>query len=642
MKQTATPVVPTKSALRPLGLSDIRMVGGFWHERRTVNRSATLAHCLHWMERVGWVGNFQVAAEGRSAVDRKGREFADSEVYKLLEALVWATAGECAAASAEPPGFDCEAAIVRLTRQIAAAQAADGYVNTAFGQPGLPERYSDLEWGHELYCHAFLIQAGVARARVTGPDDELVRLAWRAADHICEEFGRGKREGVCGHPVIEMALVELARLTGEQRYLDQAALFVERRGRRSLAPEPFGSAYFSDDIPVRDARVLRGHAVRALYLAAGAVDVAVETGDDALLDAVLEQWKTTVARRTYITGGMGARHADEAFGNDFELPADRAYAETCASVASIMLSWRLLLATGSSHFADLIERTLYNMIAAAVAPDGCAFFYVNTLHKRDRSDHVPAPDAQHPQAVSGLRAPWFAVSCCPPNVARLLASLPTYFATADDDGLQIHQYADFDVDTGLPDGRRIGLSLRTAYPESGSVIVRVLKSDGFPWTLSFRIPQWVNETAELVEPDGRRRQARSGMVSVRRSFAVGDEIRLDLPLRPRFVAADPRVDAVRGTRAVERGPVVMCAESVDLPDGFEVDAIRIDPSASPQERDGRVFVKGELIDHADAPWPYDAGVRPARRQEAEIPLIPYHAWANRGPSTMRIFLPSIE
>ena len=202
-----------------------------------------------------------------------------------------------------------------------------------FGRPGQEPRYSNLEWGHELYNFGHLLQAGVARSRTTG-DDRFVEITRRAADHVSATFGPGGIERVGGHPEIEMGLVELARLTGEQRYLDQAALFVDRRGRGTLGEIGFGQAYFQDDMPIREATVFRGHAVRALYLAAGAVDVAVETGDDDLLASIIAQWEATIARRTYLTGGMGSHHTGEAFGDDFVLPPDRAYSETCAGIAS--------------------------------------------------------------------------------------------------------------------------------------------------------------------------------------------------------------------------------------------------------------------------------------------------------------------
>jgi uncharacterized protein len=646
--QSGRPVAPSRSRLRPLGLHEVRITGGFWAERQTVNASATLEHCLDWMERVGWIDNFRAVTSGQLSRDsRQGREFSDSEIYKLSEGLAW----EVGRTDDSRVGSWLD----DLVKVIAAAQRPDGYLNTAFGHPGQPARYTDLEWGHELYCYGFLLQAAIARARVGG-EDEFTAVARRAADHVCDTFGPGGIDGLCGHAEIEMALVELARLTGEQRYLDQAALFVERRGHQKLADIAFGRPYFQDDVPVREATVLRGHAVRALYLAAGAVDVAVEIGDDDLLAAVIGQWEAGVARRTYITGGMGAHHEGEAFGDDFVLPPDRAYSETCASIASVMLSWRLLLATGEPRFADLAERTLLNVVATSPAADGRAFFYANTLHQRRRGI-LPATDVPSPRAQSSLRAPWFAVSCCPTNISRTLACLAAYFATADERGLQIHQYADADIATSLAAGREVGVAVRTDYPATGTITCRITRSDtnqARPWTLTLRVPAWAG-SAELVEPDGKRQRVGVGTATVTRAFAVGDEVRLELPMTPRWVVADPRVDAVRGTRAVERGPVVMCVESVDLPDDLDVDAVRLDPSVPPADHDGTVSVAGTLQrSKDDRPWPFrDVAAEdeephgPAlgdghERSAIEIPLVPYHSWARRGPSTMRVWMPVAE
>ncbi|TQE28374.1 glycoside hydrolase family 127 protein [Streptomyces ipomoeae] len=634
------PVAPTRGRLRPLGLDEVRITGGFWARRRHINATATLDHCRDWMERVGWIGNFRAAVEGRVHRDRRGREFADSDVYKLLEAMAWEAAGQ-------GPGGTLDAEIAALTDTIAPAQEPDGYLNTAFGRPGQQPRYSDLEWGHELYCYGHLIQAGVAQMRAGG-EGELAKIARRAADHVCATFGPGGIEAVCGHPEIEPALVELARVTGEQRYLDQAALFVDRRGHGTLADPEFGRAYYQDDIPVREATVLRGHAVRALYLAAGAVDVAVETGDDELLAAVVRQWEATVARRTYLTGGMGSHHRDEAFGDDFVLPADRAYSETCAGVASVMLGWRLLLATGEPRYADLAERTLFNVVATSPSEDGRAFFYANTLHRRRRGT-VPTADAESPRAEAGLRAPWFAVSCCPTNVARTLALLPAYLATMDDQGLQLHQYADAEITTSLTGGHGVALRVRTDYPSAGRVTVQIDRTPDHPWTLSLRVPEWTaGGTTWLVDLDGTRRPVPPGTAQVTRRFRPGDEIRLELPMAPRWITPDPRIDAVRGTAAVQRGPLVYCAESVDLPGGHEVDAVRVDTSVAPQDGPGTgnsVLVAGELTAQSDSPWPYAPPADPMTTEAADrthIALVPYHSWANRGPSTMRVWLPMTE
>ncbi|MDI5975948.1 glycoside hydrolase family 127 protein [Amycolatopsis magusensis] len=623
------PVVPSRGKLRPLGQDEVRITGGFWRERQDVNAARTIPHARSWMDRLGWTGAF--TAPDAASADRRGREFTDSEVYKLLEAMSWEAGRGVGAPDA------LEAQIAELTTAIAAAQAADGYLHTAFGRAGQRARYSDLAWGHELYCTGHLLQAAVAKARTGGDGaDPLLAVARRAADHVCEAFGPDDAPGVCGHPEIELGLVELFRLTGERRYLDQAALFVERRGHRTLPPHHFGWSYFSDDQPVRQSAVLHGHAVRALYLAAGAVDVAVETGDDDLLRTVAAQFDRALARRTYLTGGMGSRHSDEAFGDDFVLPADRAYSETCAGVAAIMLAWRLLLATGDGRYGEVVERILYNVVATAIADDGRSFFYAHTLHQRTPTAALPR-DEEQLGFGGGPRAPWFEVSCCLPNAARLLAGLSCYLVTVDDTGLRLHQYVDSEISTHLDDGREVGLRVRTGLPDNGVVTVRVTKTDGRPWSITLRVPQWA-AGAELVTTRGRRRVS-SGDIVVYRAFAVGEEIRLELPTRPRFTAPDPRIDATRGCVAVERGPLVYCAEALGDDD---LDTLRVDDTVPPVDVEAGVEVRARFDAPGPDGWPYGSpGAATADpRPTTPLTLVPYHRWARRGPSTMRVWLPT--
>jgi DUF1680 family protein len=616
-------------ALRPLGLEEVRLEPGFWGDRQRLCAEVMLRHCHSWMERLGWIENFRTPAAHR------GREFADSDVYKLAEALSWEV------------GRSGDEGLDRIVGEIAAAAAGaqerDGYLNTRFGHRGRERRYTDLEWGHELYCYGHLIQAAVARLRTRG-EDLLVETARRAADHLCAEFGPGGREGVCGHPEVETALAELYRATGEERYLEQARRFVERRGRPALADVEYGRRYFQDDVPVREAEAFRGHAVRALYLACGAVDVAVETGDDDLLAAIVRQWERTVAARTYLTGGMGSRHTDESFGEDFELPPDRAYAETCAGVASVMLAWRLLLATGEARYADLAERTLYNVVATSPALDGRAFFYANPLHQRVPGD-PPEADAESPRAASSLRAPWFAVSCCPTNVARTLASLAAYVATADDRGVQLHQLTPCTVRTALTGGQRVALRVATGYPWSGAVCVRVQETGAAPWRLSLRVPAWA---AEAVVVDGEARRAVGpGYATIERTWHPGDEVRLELPVAPRWTRPDPRIDAVRGCVAVERGPLVYCLEAIDH-GGGSLDAVAVDAAAGLADGppDGAlgeavtVEARGGRLDAPERPgWPYGSDGGGDLGREGPLVFVPYCLWGNRGLTTMRVWVP---
>jgi uncharacterized protein len=642
---TAAPVAPTRGRLRPLGLDEVAITGGFWAHRQHVNATATLAHIERWLEREGWIANFDLAASGRLPSGRRGREFSDSEVYKYLEALAWEIA-RCDDSGALDTRFRA------IVTRVAAAQEPDGYLNTMFGRPGQGDRWSDLEWGHELYCTGHLLQAAVARARTRpGADDGLVEIARRAADLVCAVFGPGGIESVCGHAEIEPALVEFARVTGEGRYLAQAALFIERRGRATLRDIAFGRAYYQDDVPVREADVLRGHAVRAGYLSAGAVDVAVEQDDEELLAALVRQWENTVARRTYVTGGQGSHHQDEAFGDDWVLPPDRAYSETCAAVASLMFSWRLLLARGDVRYADLIERTLFNVVATAPSRDGTAFFYSNTLHQR-RPGSPPVDGVASPRASSSVRAPWFAVSCCPPNVARTLAGLAAYVATVDDEGLQLYQYGPAAIRTALPDGTRVALDVETDYPREGVILVRVREDTTTPWTLTLRVPEWADGACLVVRPDGEggseRRSVRPGAAQVRRAFRQGDVIELHLPVAPRFTVADPRIDAVRGCIAVERGPEVLCLESVDLAAASggrmtDVGAIRLDATVAPREVGAAVVVRLRSAVPETRAWPYEKpapGWSVPAEEAIDVPLVPYHEWAERGPATMRVWLPA--
>jgi len=625
-KYGGRPVVPSRGQERPLGLGEISLTDGFWATMQATNAAATLPHCETWLERLGWLANFDRVADGTTGPDRPGLNFSDSEAYKLLEALCWEYGR-----SGDPA---VDAAVRRLTGRIGRAQDADGYLNTCYGHAHQPPRYHDLAGGHELYCIGHLLQAAVARLRTTGTD-ELVEVARRAADHVCDTFGA---QGLCGHPEIELGLVELGRALGEERYLDQARRFLDRRGHHTLADIPFGRAYFQDDTPIRTATAWRGHAVRALYLAAAAVDVAVERADRELLAALERQWEHTVARRTYLTGGMGARHHDESFGEDWELPPARAYSETCAGVASIMVAWRLYLATGRVRYADLIERTFFNVVATAPRADGRAFFYANPLHQRVAGP-APDEDAVSPRASVGARAPWFHAACCPTNLARTLAVWHLYAVTAGERTLTLLQYASARVTAELGDGRRIGVEVATDYPHDGLVTVRVVSPPPGTVALRLRVPPWA-QGAEL-EDAGRRRPVAPGFAVVDRGLAAGDVIRLRLPMPARFTWPDPRIDAVRGCVAVERGPLVLCAESRDLPAGVALDDVVVDPAAAPVERDGQVLVRGRV--RADGPpgWPYteNAAGRPAGAA-LTLPLVPYHRWAERGPSAMRVWLPA--
>jgi DUF1680 family protein len=615
--------------LRPLGPSRARLTGGFLAERQRVNRERTLPHGFAQLRGSGTLGNLRLAAgaDGRyqASADSAGATFPflDSDVYKWLEAVGWelgrAVDPALAAAADEAIGL------------VRAAQLADGYLNSYVQVVTGGTPHTDLAWGHEFYCVGHLIQAAVAWHRALG-DDRLLTIAVRAADRIDKEFGPTGRDGIDGHPGIEMALVELSRVTGDGRYLALAARLVDLRGRGLLGDGRFGAAYWQDHRPVREAATVAGHAVRQLYLDCGAVEVAVELGDEELLAAVERRWRDLVATRTYLTGGMGSRHRDESFGDPYELPPDRAYAETCASIAAVMLGWRLLLATGEAGYADAIERVLYNGVLPGVSLAGTRFFYVNPLQRRtDRAVEPPG---------HGERAPWYPCACCPPNLMRTLASLEQYLATSDDTGIQLHQYAAADL-TAQVAGGAVRLAVRTGYPWQGRVTVEVVEAPGRPWTLSLRVPQWCRSAA-LSGPDGAGPLAAgAGYAELTRRWTAGEVAALELELPVRVTEPHPRVDAVRGCVAVERGPLVYCLESADLPPGVALEELRWDPRREPAEvprpdlADAVVGIAVPVVRGLAAGGPAAADGEAGLTAGA----VPYFAWANRGAGAMRVWIP---
>jgi len=336
---------------------------------------------------------------------------------------------------------------------------------------------------------------------------------------------------------------------------------------------------------------------------------------------------------------------DEGFGNDYVLPADRSYCETCAGVGSIMFSWRLLLATGDPQYADLIERTLFNIIAACPASDGRSFFYSNTLHQRSTASDAPVNDeGVCIRGASTQRQPWFEVSCCPPDLARTLASLSGYVATVDLDGVQVHQYINAEIRTSFDSNRLVRLGIHTAYPKDGRVVIRVLESDGAPLAITLRVPNWASG-AEVVDGPTRR-PATPGTVTVRRGFLPGDELVLELPVRARFTIPAAQIDAIRGCVAVERGPEVYCMESTDLQEPAAFDQLYVDPTIAPREQSATPLLTGSKSILSAPPWPYHTlekqKAEPPEAGSQDIPLIPYHTWGNRGASSMRIWIPTVE
>ncbi|MGN8048866.1 glycoside hydrolase family 127 protein [Curtobacterium sp. 22159] len=643
---TATPVLPTAAAhltLRPLPTGDARITGGFWALRQERNGRDAVRGGYALLEAAGNFRNLRIAA-GLEEGEATGPIFMDSDVTKWLEAVAW----EYGRAPADD--------LLELQREVTAlyaqAQAEDGYLDSVQQIRGKGERYTDLKWSHEMYCAGHLYQAAVAQHRATG-DTGLLEVAVKNADHLVRTFGDGpgKQRDIDGHPVVEMGLVELYRETGNRDYLDLAHWFVDARGHGIIERAGGEPTYFSDRVPSREATTVEGHAVRAVYLAAGAVDVAIETGDTELLTASETQFADMMATKAFITGGLGARWDWEAFGDPYELPTDRGYAETCAAIGGIQWAWRLLLATGKPVYADAIERLLYNAFLAGVSLAGTEYFYVNPLQQRD---HAHQDENRSP--AHGRRG-WFDCACCPPNIMRTFASLDGYLATATDGGLQLHQYATASLGQ---------VTVETGYPHDGRVVVTVTE-DG-PLTLGLRIPAW-SDTTTVHGPDGTASPAPGTVHVIDREWTAGDTVELVFDTTPHRYVADARIDAARGQVAIERGPLVYAVEQADQ-QGFTVDDLTVDPEApiTGERQDGlldgvvTLRIAGRApAEHERAAWPYRRlegrggadhageatsvdGVagpdgRAPRLQEVTATAIPYYAWANRGAAPMRVWLP---
>lgn len=619
-----------RAALRP---ATTTVDAGFWHTRREVNARVSLPQGPGLLESAGNLHNLRVAAGAVEGEFQGAYPFVDTDVYKWLEAASWQLAHQ--------PDAELESAVDRIIALVAAAQQPDGYLNTWFQLREAGARYQDLRWGHELYCAGHLIQAAVAHRRATGRP-ELLAVAVKFADHLGQVFGppgSGRPiDGIDGHPEIETALVELYRETGDRHHLDLAGYFVDRHGHGLLG----GEAYCQDRVPVREATDVEGHAVRQLYLLAAVADLATETDDPRLRSAAERLWRAMTAAKTHLTGGLGAHHDQEDFGDPYELPNERAYCETCAAIASVQWSWRMALLTGEARYSDLIERTLYNGFLAGVSLDGERWLYVNPLQVRD--GHTDPGGDQ-----SARRTRWFRCACCPPNVMRLLASLEHYLASGDEQGLQIHQFT-----TGRHSHGGMSVRAETDYPWHGTLTLTVEDTPDRPWTLSLRVPQWCREFRVRVGEssyDETDAPVEDGWLRLERAWAPGDSVVLELALEPRLTAADPRVDAVRGCAAIERGPLVYCLEHVDTPGGG-LDDIVLDPTRPlavkhrPDLLGGVTTVVAAGYHRSRAEdgswWPYRAaGPDPAPAGDlVELTAIPYHAWANRQDGSMRVWLPT--
>lgn len=593
--QGVSAVLTKRGVRRPLGTANVRLGGeglwGVWQER---NRSRTIHHTIREVRAAGNLDNLRAVAQpgspvaiereaqGAAPTEYRGRyPFLDTDVFKTLEGIAYEIGrGE---ADAETNDFFEEAVAL-----LESAQQDDGYLNSYFQAETVDKQpWDDLAWGHELYNLGHLIQAAVAASRQMG-DRRLLDIASRFADLAVRKLGPDGQNAVDGHPEAEMALVELFRETGNRDYLTLAELLVDRRGHGTVELRVFPAEYFQDNAPFRELDSVTGHAVRMAYLAAGATDVALENGDDTLLQASERLWRDMSRTKLYITGGLGSRHSDEAIGDRFELPSERSYSETCAAIATMQWAWRLHLATGDAHYLDAFETVLYNAYAAGLSSDGCAFFYDNPLQRRP--DHQQRTGAEPDGEI--LRRAWFVCPCCPPNIVRWMSELQDYVATtgvgADENTLFIGQYT-----TAIIDSDGLSVDMQTSYPFEGDIRLTVTATSGedASRTLALRVPAWCHSATVTVNGEsvpagvttgagqlahagtdaprdtdasgGSATRPADGWLRIERAWAIGDTVELHLDMPVRAHGSHPAVDGTRGAIAIARGPLVFAAEQED-------------------------------------------------------------------------------
>jgi DUF1680 family protein len=629
------------AALRPVPVGAVRMGDGFWRPRMEANRKTAIPRLLQLLEEHGVVDNFR-RLHGK-AVERRGLLFTDSDLYKWMEAAAWVLASE--------PDAAIQEALEDVIDAVLPAQGADGYLNTWFVDERAGQRFTRLSSDHELYCAGHLFQAAVAHHRATG-ETRLLDAARRLADYFCERFGPGGIKEADGHPEIELALVELYRETGERRYLELAGFFLRQQG-------------------LADLQTLEGHAVRAGYSCCGGADYVAETGDAAFRDALERQWQSLVTTKLYVTGGMGGRYTGESLGAPYELPNERAYSETCAALANVFWNWRMLLLTGEARFADLMERALYNGFLSGVSLGGAEYFYVNPLACNGQAEGDPW--YAWARRGSAQRNAWHGCTCCPPNVDRMLASLPGYLFSTGHDGIWVHLYDNATLRWRLDDGTPFTLSMETRYPWEERVVIELSPERPVTTSLFLRIPEWCR-SARISTSDQRptthdnefrpttndqrpttndRNLTPGSYTEIRREWRAGDRVVLALEMPATLIECDPRVAENRGSVALQRGPLVYCLEAPDNP-GIDVYEARVIAGADGAPVDvadeHRVDLLGGVTTlslaaatplQAAGPRPLYAplgAVPPETLRDGRVTAIPYYAWANRGPARMTVWM----
>lgn len=618
--------------IEPVPFTSVKVTDSFWGQRLKASREVTIPLAFSKCEETGRYENFVKAAHPSDEYKVEGYSFDDTDVYKTIEGASYSLQTY--------PDKQLEKYIDSVLVIVAAAQEPDGYLYTARTMNPKhphdwagPERWSKVEeLSHEFYNLGHMVEGAVAHYQATGKRNFL-DIAIKYADCVCKAIGNGpdQKKLVPGHQIAEMALVRLYLVTGDRKYLDQAKFFLDARGYTSRK-----DAYSQAHKPVLEQDEAVGHAVRATYMYAGMADVAAITGDSSYIKAVDRIWENIVGKKIYITGGIGARHAGEAFGDNYELPNLSAYNETCAAIGNVYVNYRLFLLHGDAKYFDVLERTLYNGLISGVSLDGGSFFYPNPL-----------------ASTGGYsRKPWFGCACCPSNICRFIPSLPGYVYAVKDDQVYVNLFLSNRAELKV-NRKKLVLEQETGYPWNGDIRIRVAQGN-LPFTMHLRIPGWVRgavlpsdlyryadgqELGYTVTVNGEpvAGELQKGYLLIDRKWKKGDVVEVNFDMKPRIVKANGKVEADRGRVAVERGPLVYCAEWPD--NDFNVHNILLNqhPSFQVVERPDLLYGIHEITTDAQA-LSYDAAGKLAVR-DVKLTLIPYYAWAHRGEGDMEVWLP---
>ena len=579
----------------PVDFSKVRIEDDFFRPRLDTHAAVTLNVCIDQCEnKTARVRNFEIGAGVKEGVF-EGLVFDDSDLYKMIEGVSYSLWNK--------KNPELEAKMDYIIDCIAKTQLEDGYLMTYYILQDTSKRWTDMD-KHEMYCGGHLIEAAIAYYHATGKRT-LLDVAIKYADHMKNRFGPGKKDWVPGHQEIELALVKLAYVTGNHDYIDFAQWLLEQRGHGKGTWRESSRGYYQDLKPVREQRTISGHAERARYMFTAMADVAAATSDAGYLQALDSLWNDVVYRHMYLTGGIGSSRHNEGFTEPYDLPNKEAYCETCASVGMVMWNQRMNLMSGDAKYVDIMERSMYNGALAGVSLKGDKFFYVNPLES-DGTHH---------------RQYWYQTACCPSQISRFLPSIGGYIYAVSADDIYVNLYignqATFDFR-----GRPVTLRMSTAYPWEGNVKIEIDTRKPFEAGLKLRIPQWCENyrircNGQVVEMTPDR-----GYVTIARKWNAGDVVELDMELDIRVVAADPRVKADVGKRAIQRGPIVYCMEQVDN-DNYDQATITENMTFSskfdPNLLGGVVSITGE-----------DSLQR--------ITLVPYYAWDNREAGKMKVWI----